>query len=302
MSTMDILKKSEDMVSPGLSACQGCTAELSLRTAFKVFGSKTVLGVPPGCIAGVGVPGWGVKTGMKTPVVMPLLGNSAALMAGVKQAYAKIDPEVHCVVFAGDGATVDSGLQTLSAAAERGENIIYICYDNEGYMNTGFQKSGTTPHGAHMSTSPSGPYSRGNIGFKKDVPLMLAVQDAAYVATLCPSHIQDFVKKVRRATEIKDGLSYLHIMSPCPTGWGIKPDQSIQYARRAVESLYFPLFEYDHGTYTISRPTLRAAEKPQPVAEFYKGQRRFRHMSEEEIQRIQDDVDRKWSLLKKLAS
>jgi pyruvate/2-oxoacid:ferredoxin oxidoreductase beta subunit len=110
------------------------------------------------------------------------------------------------------------------------------------------------------------------------------------------------VNKVQRATEVKDGLCYLHIMSPCPTGWGVKPDQSIQYARAAVESLYFPLFEYDHGTFTISRPSLRAGKKPRPVSEFIAGQRRFRHLTEEEIQQLQDDVTRKWNLLNKLAS
>jgi pyruvate ferredoxin oxidoreductase beta subunit/phenylglyoxylate dehydrogenase beta subunit len=301
MTVVEFLAQAEDLVSPGLSACQGCAAELALRTAMKVIGPKSVVGIPPGCVAGFGAPGWGLKTGMKVPVCMPLLGNSASLMSGIKQAYAAKDPEVRVVAFAGDGATVDAGFQCLSAAAERRENIIYICYDNEGYMNTGFQKSGTTPHGAHMSTTPSGSCSQGNAAFKKDLPLMLAMQDAAYVATLSVSHIPDFVDKLKKACEVTDGLSYLHILSPCPTGWGTTPELSIEYARKAVETLYFPLYEYSRGTFTISKPTLRAAAKAKPVSEFLAGQRRFRHLCEADALALQEHVDRKWGILRRLA-
>lgn len=298
MNPVDFLAQAEDMVSPGISACQGCAAESALRNTLKVFGEKTIIGVPPGCMAGAGGGGWDKLSGVKVPSTMPLLDNVASLMAGIKKGTK--DPDVKVVAFAGDGATGDAGLQCLSAAAERKENIIYVCYDNEGYMNTGFQKSGTTPYGASTSTTPAGKIGTGKVNFKKDVPMMMAIQDAAYVATLSMAHIPDFLNKLEKAKEVKDGLVYLHILSACPTGWGIKPELSVQYARTAVQSRYFLLYEYRHGEFTISAPTKNIRE-PKPVDDFIRGQKRFKHLTEEDYKIIQDYVDSRWNLLKKLA-
>lgn len=300
MNYIDRLATAQDLVSPGTSACQGCAAELILRSSLKIFGKNSIIGVPPGCMAGAGGGGWDKKAGVKIPSTMPLLDNSASLMAGIKAAYQTIDPEVHSIAFAGDGATADSGLGCLSAATERRDNIIYICYDNEGYMNTGFQKSGTTPHGANTSTTPVGKKGRGKLNFKKDVPMMLAMQDAAYVATLSPSHMYDFVAKMEKAAAIKDGLVYLHILTACPTGWGIQPHQSIEYMRRAVESRYFLLFEYREGIFTISKPT-RNTKQPKDLTEFIDGQKRFKHLTDEDIQELRDYTKRRWELLQRLA-
>ena len=301
MNYIDRLATAEDMVSPGISACQGCTAELVFRSSLKILGEKSIIGVPPGCMAGAGGGGWDKKSGVKIPATMPLLDNSASLMAGIKAAYRTIDPEVHSIAFAGDGATADSGLACLSAAAERRDNIIYICYDNEGYMNTGFQKSGTTPRGASTTTTPVGKTGRGKLSFKKDVPMMMAIQDAAYVATLSPSHMNDFVAKMEKAAAIKDGLVYLHILTACPSGWGIKPHQSIEYLRRAVQSRYFLLYEYRDGQFTISGPT-KDIKQLKDVSEFANGQKRFRHLTEGDIAELRNYSNRRWDLLQRLAT
>lgn len=299
MNYIDKLATAEDLVSPGVSACQGCPAEHILRNVLKILGRKTIIGVPPGCMAGAGGGGWDTKNGVKIPSTMPLLDNSASLMAGVKKAYQTIDPEVNALAFAGDGATADAGLQCLSAAAERRENIIYVCYDNEGYMNTGFQKSGTTPRGASTSTTPAGKTGRGKLNYKKDVPMMMAMQDAAYVATLSPSHMNDFVEKVEKAGQIKDGLSYLHVITPCPSGWGIKSEQSIHYARLAVESRYFLLYEYRNGEFTISNPS-KNIKAVKDIREFVAGQRRFRHLNDDDVNDLRQYADRRWDILQRL--
>jgi len=300
MNYIDKLIAAEDLVTPGCSACQGCAAEQILRSCLKILGKKSIIGVPPGCMAGAGGGGWDKKSGVKIPSTMPLLDNSASLMAGIKLAYQMIDPDVHAIAFAGDGATADSGLACLSAAAERRDNIIYICYDNEGYMNTGFQKSGTTPRGASTSTTPVGKIGRGKLNFKKDVPMLMAVQDAAYVATLSPSHMNDFVSEVEKAGSIKDGLVYLHVLTGCPTGWGIKSHVTIDYMRRAVESRYFLLYEYRNGTFTISAPTKNPGKR-KDLSEFVDGQKRFSHLKEDELMELRQYIDRRWDLLQRLS-
>ena len=301
MNYIERLATAADLVSPGISACQGCAAELILRSSLKIMGEKSIIGIPPGCMAGAGGGGWDKKAGVRIPSTMPLLDNSASLMAGIKAAYQTIDPEVHAIAFAGDGATADSGLACLSAAAERRDNIVYICYDNEGYMNTGFQKSGTTPRGASTTTTPVGKAGRGTLNFKKDVPMMMAMQDAAYVATLSPSHMADFVAKMEKAASIKDGLVYLHVLTACPSGWGTPSHQSIDYMRKAVQSRYFLLFEYRAGEFTISSPT-KNIKQPLDIAEFVTGQKRFKHLAEEDIQELREYAERRWALLQRLAA
>lgn len=300
MNTVDFLNSREDLLSPGISACQGCMAELSLRVLLKTLGPKTVMIVPPGCMAGAAVGGWNKQLGTKIPAAMPQLGNSASMLAGIKAAYDLVDPDVHCLAYAGDGGTADIGLQALSAAAERRDNIIYVCNDNEAYMNTGFQKSGTTPHGARTSTTPVGTVGRGKVNFKKDVPMMMAMQNTAYVATLSPAYMEDFVAKVQKAAQIKDGLVYLHILNPCPTGWGTKPELSVQYARAAVQSRYFLLYEYRDYKFTISAPT-KNIKNPLDVTEFLKGQKRFAHLDEEDFEQVRHFTDSRWENLKNLA-
>lgn len=299
--TVNFLAESEDLLSPGISACQGCMAELSLRCVLKSLGKKSIITIPPGCMAGAGVGGWNKTYGVKIPSFMPQLGNSASMLAGVKAAYNLDDPDVNVVGFCGDGATADIGFASLSAAAERKDNIIYICNDNEGYMNTGFQKSGTTPHGAKTSTTPVGKIGHGKPNFKKDVAMMMAMQDAAYVATLCPAYMEDFMTKIEKAKTIKDGMVYLHILNACPTGWGTEPEQSVEYMKRAIRSRYFLLFEYRNYEYTISAPTKNIRE-PLDVVDFLRGQKRFKHLNDDDYKVIRAYCENKWQRLQNLAS
>ncbi|HWQ78286.1 MAG TPA: thiamine pyrophosphate-dependent enzyme [Anaerovoracaceae bacterium] len=300
MNIFEKLASKEDMISPGISACVGCNVELTLRTCMKVLGENTIFAVPPGCMGGVGVVGWDTKSGAKPPVFFPLLDNVASMLAGIKMRYEKIGRPVNVVAFAGDGASTDAGMQCLSGAAERGDKIIYICYDNEGYMNTGYQRSSATSKFAWTSTTPVGTDgSGGKRNHKKDFPMIMAMHDIPYMATCSPAFIPDMVMKVEKAMEASGrGLAYLHIFNPCLTGWGIPAELSIEKARQSVESNYFPLYEVIDGDFYINKKS----EKPLPVAEYIKGMKRYKHLTAEQIQELQNMADKKWARLQQLAS
>jgi pyruvate ferredoxin oxidoreductase beta subunit/phenylglyoxylate dehydrogenase beta subunit len=300
MNIVDKLACKDDIISPGISACVGCNVELTLRTCMKVLGPDTILAVPPGCMGGVGVVGWDKKSGAKIPVFFPLLDNVASMLSGIKMHYEKAGRKVNVVAFAGDGASVDAGMQCLSGAAERGDKIIYICYDNEGYMNTGYQRSASTSKYSWTTTTPVNAEGRGGKKqHKKDFPMVMAMHDIPYMATCSPAFIQDMVTKVEKAKEASErGLAYLHIYNPCLTGWGIKPELSIEVSRLSVESNYFPLFEVIDGKYIINKEY----KNPKPVKEYLSKIKKFSHMTEEEINELQEVVDSKWKRLKQLAS
>ena len=300
MNIVDKLASLPDMISPGISACVGCNVELTLRTCMKVLGKNTILAVPPGCMGGVGVVGWNTESGAQCPVFFPLLDNVASMLAGIKLKYEREGRDVKVVAFAGDGASIDAGLQCLSGAAERGDKIIYICYDNEGYMNTGYQRSGSTGKYAWTSTTPVSKEGHGGKPqHKKDSPMLLAMHDLPYMATMSPAYIPDMVAKLEKAVEYsREGLVYLHVFNPCLTGWGIRAEQSIEVCRAAVESNYFPLYEVVHGKFTISREF----PSPRPVSEYVRMMKKYAHLGEEEIADIQRLVDTKWERLKKLAA
>lgn len=293
MNYIEKLNSKEDLVSPGLSACKGCTAELSLRTVLKVLGKNTVVGIPPGCMAGAGCVGWNYDSGLKVPVHIPLLDNTASFLAGVKAMYEKTGRDINVVAFAGDGASADCGFQSLSGATERGDNIIYICYDNEGYMNTGFQRSGTTAKGSNTTTTPVGSSSKGKKQHKKDMPMIMAMQGAAYVATLSPAYMNDFVRKIEKAASVKEGLSYLHIFSTCPTGWHSDPKKSIEVARRAVQTNYFPLFEYEDNEFKLNVDI----KDPKPVSYMLEMLGKFSHVSDEQVEELQALVNERYDRL-----
>lgn len=298
-NAIDILANSEELISPGISACVGCNVELTLRTVMRVLGPNTILAIPPGCMGGVGVVGWDMKSGAKVPVFFPLLDNPASMLAGIKLHYNKIGRDVNVVAFAGDGATVDAGFQCLSGAAERGDKIIYICYDNEGYMNTGYQRSGSTTKGAWTSTTPvSKEGSGGKKQNKKDFPMIMAMHDIPYMATANPAYIPDLVKKIEKAKSIDSGLVYIHIYNPCVTGWGIESEESIEVARLAVQTNFAPLYEVENGKFTINMNI----KEPKPVKEYIKRIKKFSHLTEDEIDELQETTDKKWNRLIKLAS
>lgn len=300
MNIIDKLNSKEDMISPGISACVGCNVELTLRTCMKVLGQNTIFAVPPGCMGGVGVVGWNNKSGAKCPVFFPLLDNPASMLAGIKLYYEKIGRKVNVVAFAGDGATTDAGMQCLSGAAERGDKIIYICYDNEGYMNTGYQRSSSTTKYSWTSTTPVSKSGTGGKGqHKKDFPMIMAMHDVPYMATCNPAYIPDMVKKIEKAMEKQEeGLAYIHVYNPCLTGWGIKTEESIEVSRLSVETNLFPLYEVINGKYVINRVN----NNPKPIKEFIKRIKKFSHLTDEEILDIQKITDEKWNRLKQLAS
>lgn len=299
MKAVDLCEKTEELISPGISACVGCNVELSLRVVMRVLGPNTILAIPPGCMGGVGVVGWDMKSGAKVPVFFPLLDNPASMLAGIKLHYDRIGEDVNVVAFAGDGATVDAGFQCLSGAAERGDKIIYICYDNEGYMNTGYQRSGSTTKGAWTSTTPvSREGQGGKRQNKKDFPMIMAMHDIPYMATANPAYIQDMINKVEKAKQVDSGLAYIHIFNPCITGWGINSEESIEVARLAVQTNFAPLYEVENGNFKLNINL----KNPKPVREYLKKIKKFSHLTDEEMEELQAVTDKKWDRLVKLAS
>jgi pyruvate ferredoxin oxidoreductase beta subunit len=196
------------------------------------------------------------------------------------------------VAIAGDGGTSDIGLQALSGALERRHDFVYLCFDNEAYMNTGIQRSSATPFGASTTTSPAGKKSIGQITWKKNMPAIAAAHDIPYVATACHSYPFDLMAKVKKASEI-EGPAYVHILSVCPTGWRCIPDLTIKIGRLAVQTGIFPLYEVENGKYKLSLNLT----KLKPVNDYLKLQGRFRHLSEETVKEIQDRVEKDYAKL-----
>jgi pyruvate/2-oxoacid:ferredoxin oxidoreductase beta subunit len=298
MSYIDILRESKDMVTHGMSACQGCGAELILRRVLQLSGENTIVGIPPGCLAGAGVVGWNLDNGLHIPVHITLLDNTAALLTGVSNIYERKGLDTNIVAIAGDGATADCGFQSLSGAAERGEKMLYICYDNEGYMNTGFQRSSASTKGSMTSTTPVGSVIKGKEQHQKYMPLIMAMHNAEYVATASPSNMKDLTEKVQKGLEAsKRGFAYLHIFSPCPTGWGCGTELTIDLAKKAVKSNLFPLFEVENGKWK-----LLDNKNPIPVSQFTSLLRKFKHLTPEDIAGIEKVIEERMNLIRKLAS
>jgi pyruvate/2-oxoacid:ferredoxin oxidoreductase beta subunit len=222
--------------------------------------------------------------------------NAASTAAGAKRYYQKTGQDIMTVVMVGDGATADVGFAGLSGAAERGENIIYICLDNEAYMATGIQKSGTTPFAAWTFTSPVGKLRGGRPNNAKYMPLIMADHGIPYTATATVSHLEDYAKKLEKAKTVKDGLVYIHIFSPCYTGWRASEDSSVEISRMAVETNYFPLWECERGKYHITYHP----KKPLPVTEFTRLTGRHRHLGQAELQKFQAIVDERMKLIESL--
>lgn len=299
MSYIDVLKQTQNVMTPGSSACQGCGGELILRRVMQIAGSNSVFAVPPGCMAGAGVDGWNFSNGCTAPIHITLLDNTAAFMSGVSEMYQRRGrTDVNIVAIAGDGATADCGFQSLSGAAERGTKMLYVCYDNEGYMNTGYQRSSTTSLGSSTSTTPAGDAINGKEQQQKYLPLIMAMHNIEYCATASPSNMADLVVKIQKGLDAsKRGFAYLHVFSPCPTGWKFAPNMSIEVAKKAVASNMFPLWERENGKLTLSRNPA-----PITVEEFIRGIGKFKKLSSEELAAIQHMVDERYALLVRLAA
>ncbi len=289
----------EDLFVPGMSFCLGCNSELIVRHTLRRVGSNTVVATPPGCVAGVGAVGVNGFTATKVPVFHPLLTNTASMLAGIKRYYNRIGREVTMLALAGDGGTADVGFQSLSGAAERGEQIIYICLDNEGYMNTGAQRSSTTPFGAWTSTTPVGEALKGKTRDAKPLPVIMVMHNCEYVATACSAFMEDYYQKLEKAIEAsKKGMAYIHVFSPCPTGWRFLPSKLIEVGRKAVASNMVPLWEYSREGESLR--FTQPVDNPIPVEDYLFLIGKYRHLSREQIEHIQDMVNERIRILKAL--
>ena len=300
MDHLKVLKNNPDMVSPGVSACQGCGGELILRRVLQAAGKNSIVCVPPGCMAGSGVVGWNYDTGMKVPIHIPLLDNTASFLTGITHVYRRFGRgDVNLIAFAGDGASADCGFQSLSGAAERGERMLYICYDNEGYMNTGYQRSSTTTMGSRTSTTPIGSVISGKQQTQKYVPMIMAMHGVTYCATASPWNMRDLMEKVQKGLNAsKNGFAYIHMFSPCPTGWSFAQGQTIQVANRAVRSNMFPIWEKNEDGFRLNYVN----DSPITIREFVEGIGKFKNLSDEQMEMIQKTADERYALIKALCS
>jgi pyruvate/2-oxoacid:ferredoxin oxidoreductase beta subunit len=279
----------EEYLFCGHTACPGCAAAILVRHLTKALGKKTVFVITASCFSIIA--GQPPLRTLDLNVFHCPFPSAAGVGSGLKSGLKAINEnETQVLVLAGDGGTFDIGLQGLSAAAERNEDIIFVCYDNEAYMNTGMQRSSASPLGSQSNTTPA-PREKSNP--KKDIMAIMAAHAIPYAATATVAFPQDLLAKFTRARAIK-GFRFFHLLSPCPPGWGIESDQTIELSRLAVETGVFPLYELEDG----ERVTLSyQPEKQLPVADYLRLQRRFSTLTEDDRQKIQKSVDRNWQKL-----
>ena len=285
----------EEYVYPGTRACAGCGMALIYRIALKALGSNTILTIPASCLTVLqGMQGF---CSVKLTVLHTPFATTGAAASGIVASLEEkgLADKICVVAFAGDGGTTDIGIQALSGAVERGTNFLYACYDNEAYMNTGIQRSGSTPLGAFSTTTPEG-----KLGHKKDMPKIMEAHGIPYVATACASYPLDIYEKFKKARDIK-GSKYIHILSPCPPGWGYDPKDSIKIGRLAVQTGFWPLYEVENGRFVLSKESVRFLDpsKRKPIEEYFKAQKRFNKIREEEIGQNKKYINNIWNEIKK---
>jgi len=292
----------DEYFAPGHRACIGCGEVLALRMVCKALGKDVIIANATGCMEIVSSPL--PYTSWRVPWIHTLFENTAAVASGIESAVKILErkgkiasKQITVVAMAGDGGTCDIGLQALSGALERGHNFIYVCFDNEAYMNTGIQRSSATPFGAMTTTSPPGKVSVGQKTWKKNMPEIAVAHNIPYVATANPSYPRDLANKVKKAKSI-EGAKYLHVYSVCPTGWRCASDLTIELGKLAVETGLFPLYEVEGGTYRLTK----SVSKLKPVSEYLKLQGRFRHLTDDVREQIQKKLDHDYAELKKKAA
>ncbi|MFC2027931.1 pyruvate synthase subunit PorB [Chloroflexota bacterium] len=285
----------------GHRGCIGCGEMLAVRLAMKALGRDVAVANATGCIEIVSSPL--PDTAWQVPWIHTLFENTSAVASGIESGYKVLMrkgriPQKHIDVIAigGDGATADIGIQALSGALERGHDFVYICFDNEAYMNTGIQRSSATPYGASTTTAPAGKASIGQSTQKKNMPAIAVAHGIPYVATASPSYPFDMMEKVKKAAAV-EGPAYVHVLSVCDTGWRTPTNMSVTIGKMAVQTGIFPLYEVENGKYKLN-----VSRELKPVEEYLKKQGRYRHLSDEEIQKIQEHVTEEYEKLKQLAS
>ncbi len=275
---------------PGNAACPGCPETMGLRYVGMALGDEVILVVPAGCSSVI--QGLVPRSSFNFPVLNIVFAAGASTASGLARAFKLRDVRAKVVVWAGDGGTADIGFQALSAAAERNEDIIYICVDNEAYMNTGIQRSSLTPYGAWTTTT-----WKGKTEHKKPLPQIVAAHRVPYVATASVGYPWDFIAKLRKAASIK-GFKFIHLHAPCPVGWRFDPSLTVKVAKLAVETGMWILYEYEYGRLRLNPPSNRLLDpsKRKPIIEYLKLQGRFRELlnSPEAIKELEEYVERQW--------
>lgn len=303
------LSKKEELFASGHRLCAGCGAAVVMRQVLLAIDNPVVIANATGClyVATATYP----YTSWKCNYIHSAFENAAATISGVEAAYQALkrrgnplvkDKNIVFIGVGGDGGTYDIGLQALSGALERGHKFLYICYNNEAYMNTGIQRSGATPLGASTTTTPAGSHSYGKKDFRKDLTAIVAAHNIPYVAQTTPAHWRDLMSKVQKAVAV-DGPSFINVLSPCHRGWRCDMSISIKLMRTAVDTCYWPLYEITNGVYKINHQP----KQKLPVTEFLKPQGRFKHLFEPKEQtavldRLQQGIDKEWAHLQFLAS
>lgn len=273
----------------GHKACAGCGGSLAVRIALKVLGERTILVEPAGCMSAVSF-NYPQMSFANNAIISAFAGTGAVLSGLKAGAEAMGLKDYHILGIAGDGGTADIGIQALSGLIDRNDDVIYLCYDNEAYMNTGIQKSGLTPFGATTTTTPAGTRGKGNIRPKKNLFEIVAAHGIPYAATASVGYIEDFANKVKRASEIK-GTSFIHVLAPCPTGWGIDTSETIDIAREIVDTGLWYLAEYYDGEIHVNKVPKEFGD----VEYYIRRQNRFKHLNDEDIEEIIRDRDKTWS-------
>jgi len=279
------------LLKPGHRGCAGCCDALAAKFVLDAIGEDCIVVSPTGCLEVFTTPypesSWGV------PWIHSLFENAAAVASGIEVALKALGKKnnTRIVAIGGDGATLDIGLQAISGAFERGHDLLYICVDNEAYMNTGVQRSGATPLYASTTTSPAGKISSGNPQHKKNMPAIIAAHGSPYVATASVAYAPDMMKKVKKAAQTK-GPTYVHVHAPCCTGWRFEGSKTIEVGRLAVETAMWPLYEMENGVIT----NVKKLRNKKPVEEYLRAQGRFKHLftaesGVEEIKKIQAIAD-----------
>ncbi|MDW8067417.1 MAG: thiamine pyrophosphate-dependent enzyme [Anaerolineae bacterium] len=295
------LAKKPDRLSPGHRLCAGCAAPIVVRQILAAIDDPVVVANATGCleVATTVYP----YTAWRVPWVHSAFENAASTIAGIESAYRSMvrrgkipDRNVKFLAFGGDGGTYDIGFQALSGALERGHQFVYICYNNEAYMNTGIQRSGATPLGAHTTTSPAGSVIPGKQQMRKDLTAIIAAHDIPYVAQAAPTQWKDLMEKVRKAVNC-GGPAFINVLSSCNRGWRHETYETLEITQLAVDTCYWPLYEVENGVWRL---TYKPKEKL-PVEEWLKRQGRFRHLFRPEnrhlIDELQAEVDRRWERL-----